>query len=162
MLISLTFSPCTTEKYLERPSMSLLPHCFLSRVLVIWNSVLGKAHWPSNFECPWLFIILIIVCTELDISDLGLSFEKSAFFGPHSVLNWIVIADSILSLSSFLVHLLDFFLFWPLSQTQMLSVLCYWWSLVSPLCLFSFWGLFHVFTHSSSRPYFHQNQQSSN
>lgn len=111
MLIFLAFSQHTTEK---STSPLLLILSVGNLILCSWQSTMTSQLWVPmaiyhSYHCR----------TELDISDLGLSFEKSAFFGPviHSVLNWIFIADSILSLASFLVHPLDFFLFWPLSQT---------------------------------------------
>lgn len=128
-----------------------LPALPYPQVLVIWNSVLDKAQWPPGSECQWLFIILIIVCIEFDISDLGLSFEKSALSDPvlHSVLNWILCPDFFLFLSSFLVHPpLDFFLAWLSCQTQnalMLVLMAVWWACCVSYLLWPFPCSYTVF-----------------
>lgn len=54
-------------------------------MFVIWNSSFGVERWLANFESQWLFIILIIDLSALDIIDLKLLFgtkKISLLFDP--------------------------------------------------------------------------------
>lgn len=100
-------------------------------MFVIWNSSFGGARWLANFESQWLFIILIIDLSTLDIIDLKLLFgtkkKISLLFGPliyNTDFNPLFLFFLCLP---FLVHRPSAFCYiWPCTQAQnSIGCLCF-------------------------------------